>query len=103
MMISFECIFLDPLGGVLSVEEAEAKPGAACLWFKEAAAAIGRLREDRRTEGRVRRNAEANSLIVSLYWREFDVEIYISVRGFCCRCESALFPRGRAEVEADRL
>jgi hypothetical protein len=51
----------------LSVEVAEAKPGVACLWCKDAAAAIGKLREDRRGGKRVRRNAEANSLIEVLY------------------------------------
>jgi hypothetical protein len=44
---------------------AEAMPGVvACFWFKNAAAARGKLREERRGKKRVRRNAEANSLTV---------------------------------------
>lgn len=44
---------------------AEARPGAvACFWFKNAAAARGKLREERRGKKRVRRNAEVNSLTI---------------------------------------
>jgi len=88
MITNFECICRTPFWEVLSVEVAEAKPGVACLWLKDAATAIGRLRDDRRTDGRVRRNAEANSLIVSLYRRDFDVE-YVLVGGYRCWCQIA--------------
>lgn len=63
IITSLECILLAPMPVPLRGEVAEARPGAACLWCKVAAAAIGKLREDRKGEKRVRRNAEANTLI----------------------------------------
>jgi len=53
------------MGVVLRDVVAEVMPGVAtCFWFKNAAAARGKLREERRGKKRVRRNAEANSLTV---------------------------------------
>jgi hypothetical protein len=65
IITSFECIPLSPIGVVLRDGVAEVRAGvAACFWFKNAAAARGKPREERRGKRRVRRNAEANSLTV---------------------------------------
>jgi hypothetical protein len=73
MMTSFECMFrVRPRVVLLKGEDTELNPDVLFFWLKDAAAASGRLREERRGVRRARRKAEANSFAVEIYVCEED-------------------------------